>query len=97
MIINDRLLNPVKIVSSVFISGALGLELWNVLAEGSPFSHWSLVFYLGRLALISHGIEGMVGAFYAPSQGRKPLTTALYIFFVGTVGFVELFQPIFRK
>ena len=93
MIVNDRLLNPVKIFSSVFISGALGLELWNVLAEGSLFSNWSLVFYLGRLALISHAIESIVAAFYAPSQDRNPLTTALYIFFVGTIGLVELFLP----
>jgi hypothetical protein len=82
----------VKVFSCILISGALGLELWNILARGSLFPAWQFLFYLGRLALIGHVIEGIVAAFYAPSKGRSPLNIGIYIFFVGTVGLVELFQ-----
>ena len=82
----------VKVFSCILISGALGLELWNILAQGSLFPAWQFLFYLGRLALIGHLIEGIVAAFYAPSKGRLPLGTGVYTFFVGTVGLVELFQ-----
>jgi len=95
MIVGDRLSNFVKVLACVVISVALGLELWNILTEGSLFSDWRIFFYLGRLALISHGIEGIIAAFYAPSKGKSPLTTGVYTFFVGTVGLVELFrQPL---
>lgn len=92
MIVSDRLLNPVKVFSSVLVAGALGLELWNILAGGSLFSDWKLVFYLGRFALVSHGIEAVIAAVYAPSKRRSPVVTGIYTFFVGTVGLVELFQ-----
>ena len=92
MIVSDRLRYPVKVFSSVLISGALGLELWNILAESSPVLPWPLVFYLGRFALVSHGIEAMIAAVYASSQGRSPLFTGIYTFFVGTIGLFELFQ-----
>ncbi len=92
MRIGDRLSNLIKVFSSVLISGALGLELWNVMAQGSLFLGWPFVFYLGRLALIGHAIEGIIAAFYAPSKGKPSFSTAIYTFFVGTVGLVELFQ-----
>ena len=82
----------VKVFSCILISGALGLELCNILGQGSLFAAWQFLFYLGRLALIGHVIEGIVAAFYAPSKGRSPLSTGVYIFFVGTVGRVELFR-----
>ena len=100
MIVSDRLLNPVKVFSSVLVAGALGLELWNILAGGSFFSDWKLVFYLGRLVLVSHGLEAIIAVVYAGSKGRTakrrqslpPVVTGIYTFFVGTVGLVELFQ-----
>ena len=93
MIISDRLLNPVKVFSSVLVAGALGLELWNILAGGSLFSDWKLVFYLGRLVLVSHGLEAVIAVVYAGSKGQSPVVTGIYTFFVGTVGLMELFQP----
>ena len=88
----DRLFNPVKVFSRVLVLGALGLELWNILAGGSLFSDWKLVFYLGRLVLVSHGLEAIIAVVYAGSKGRSPVVTGIYTFFVGTVGLVELFQ-----
>ena len=93
MIVSDHLLNPVKVFSSVLVAGALGLELWNILAGGSFFSDWKLVFYLGRLVLVSHGLEAIIAVVYAGSKGRSPVVTGIYTFFVGTVGLMELFQP----
>jgi hypothetical protein len=83
----------VKVFSSLLITGALGLELGNIMAQGSLFSAWPVVFYLGRLVLIGHAVEGLIAAVYAPSKNRSPLSTGFYTFFVGTVGLVELFQP----
>lgn len=88
----DRLLNPVKVFSSVLVAGALGLELWNILAGGSFFSDWKLVFYLGRLVLVSHGLEAIIAVVYTGSKARSPVVTGIYTFFVGTVGLMELFQ-----
>lgn len=93
MIVSDRLLNPVKVFSSVLVFGALGLELWNILAGGSLFSDWKLVFYLGRLVLVSHGLEAIIAVVYAGSKGQSPVVTGIYTFLVGTVGLMELFQP----
>jgi hypothetical protein len=51
-----------------------------------------LFFYLGRLALIGHAIEGLIAAVYAPSKGKSPLSMGIYTFFVGAFGLMELFQ-----
>jgi hypothetical protein len=92
MIISNRLRNFVKVLACVVISGALGLELWNILAQGSLYTDWPIFFGFGRFALIGHGIEAVIAIFYAPGKGKAPLSYGIYTFFVGTVGLVELFQ-----
>jgi hypothetical protein len=92
MIISNRLRNFVKVLACAVISGALGLELWNILAQDSLYTDWPIVFWFGRFALISHSIEAIIAAFYAPSRGRSPFNMGIYTLFVGTVGLVELFQ-----
>ncbi|BFM40349.1 hypothetical protein [Synechocystis sp. LKSZ1] len=92
MKIGERLSRLVKVFSSALITGALGLELGNVILQGSLFPAWSLVFYLGRVALIGHALESLIAAVYAPSKGRSPLSIGVYTFFVGTIGLMELFQ-----
>ena len=84
--------NVVKTLSCAVISGALGLELWNVLAHGSPYMDWRMVFWFGRFVLISHGIEAAAAALYAPAKQKPTLGYGIYTFFVGTIGLVELFQ-----
>jgi len=84
--------NVVKTLSCAVISGALGLELWNVLAHTSPYLDWQLVFWFGRFVLISHGIEAVAAAFYAPAKQKPALGYGIYTFFVGTIGLVELVQ-----
>ncbi len=80
----------IKIFSTVLIAAAIGRELLNgwahILNLPQPIA------LLGRIALAAHGIEGAIAAVYAPSRGRSPLKYAIYTFFVGTLGLVELFQ-----
>lgn len=79
----------IKVLSTVLITGALGLELWNLYA---PIQGLAILFYIERFALISHGIEAAIAVFYASSHDQPPLKYSIYTFFVGTVALVELFQ-----
>ena len=84
--------NVVKTLSCAVISGALGLELCNVLTHGYPYIDWQWLFWFGRFVLISHGIEAVAAAFYAPAKQKPALGYGIYTFFVGTIGLVELVQ-----
>ncbi len=79
----------IKILSTILITGALGLELWNAYA---PIQGLTILFYIERFALISHGIEAAIAAVSASSRDRSPLKYSIYTFFVGTIALVELFQ-----
>lgn len=92
----NGLLLIIKVLSILVISGAIGLELWNLraaIAQTPIFVLPDLVVWGGRFALVAHGIEGFVAAIYASRQQKAPIPYALYTFFVGTVGLVELFVP----
>ncbi len=92
----DGLLLIIKGISILLISGVLGLELWNLraaIAQIPIFVLPDLVVWGGRFALVAHGIEGVVAAIYASRQQKAPMPYALYTFFVGTIGLVELFTP----
>ena len=92
MIISNRLRNVVKVLACVVIGGVLGLELWNILAQGSLYPDWPIIFWFGRFVLISHGIEAVAAAFYAPAKQKPALGYGIYTFFVGTIGLAELVQ-----
>lgn len=84
----------IKLTSTTLIVGAIGLELWHIYAV---LTHIQIprilypIFWLERLALVSHAIEAIVAAFWAHSRKEIPLKYGTYTFFVGTVGLVELF------
>ena len=85
----------IKITSTILITGALGLELWNVylnLQHASLPTNLNAVFWLGSIALIAHGIEGLIAALNANFRNKNPLTYGIYTFFVGFVGLQELFE-----
>ena len=85
----------IKMVATLFISAALGLELCyrlGVEISWIPSDLLPVALLFGRLALISHGVEGMIAAFSAPSRRRSALKSAVYTFFVGTIGLMELFE-----
>ncbi len=89
-------LAAIKVVSSLLMLSALGLELWNletVLARGHLPSGINWIFVIERFAVSAHLLEATIAAIFASSRGEKPLPFAIYTFFVGTVGLWELFTP----
>ncbi|CAN1212736.1 Alr4224 protein [Tumidithrix helvetica PCC 7403] len=91
----SQLTNLIKKTSILLISGAIGLELWNIYTS---FAHRELpsflipMFWIGRFAIAAHGLEALIAAFWATSKQKRPLQYAIYTFFVGTVGLMELFE-----
>lgn len=85
----------VKIISTVLITSAIGLESWNIYAVINNInvpSSLNPIFWIERFAMMSHFIEGIIAAFYAPSRQKMPVKYATYTFFVGTIGLLELFD-----
>lgn len=85
----------IKCFSIVLMTGAIGLELWHlqsVVTQSQPPVVPLVVFWIARFALIIHGAEGIIAAGYATRRQRSPIFHAIYTFFVGTVGLVELFS-----
>ena len=85
----------IKFISTLLITCAIGLELWNIYAiytqaQIPNFLH--PVFWIERFAVISHLIEGIIAAYFAPLHNKTPLKYGIYTFFVGTVGLLELFE-----
>lgn len=92
---NENLICAIKVISTGLITGAIALELTNLYAKtlnGAPLPGLDVVFWIGRLALVAHGIEGAIATILAPARSQKPLQYGIYTFFVGTVGLAELFQ-----
>lgn len=94
-LIKKNIYTFVKIISTVLITSAIGLESWNIYAVinniNVPVS-LNLVFWIERFAMISHFLESIIAAFYAPSRQKMPIKYATYTFFVGTIGLLELFD-----
>jgi len=98
MILKDkkrRIFTLIKIISVILITSAIGLELWNayaLLTNTNIPSSIQPFFWIERLAITIHLIEGVIAAYKAPSQKKMPLKYGTYTFFVGTVGLLELFE-----
>jgi uncharacterized protein with PQ loop repeat len=92
-----RLFTLIKIISIVFITSAIGLELWNIYAlltnNKIPVS-LNPVFWIERFAIAIHLVEGVIAAYKAPSRNKTPIKYGTYTFFVGTVGLLELFDKL---
>lgn len=85
--------NIIKVISTVAIASALGLEAWNLslyLQDRSLPSSLNSLFWLASIALIIHAIEGAIAAVKASSRKINPLTYGVYTFFVGFIGLKEL-------
>lgn len=86
-------LTPIKVLSTVLISGAIALELWNLYTHGFDRVEGLMpIVWFERFALVAHGLEGVISAFLAPAKGKKPIPYAVYTFFVGTIGLLELWD-----
>lgn len=94
-LIKKNIYTFVKIISTVLITSAIGLESWNIYALINNINvpaSLNLVFWIERFAMMSHFIESIIAAFYAPSRQKMPIKYATYTFFVGTIGLLELFD-----
>ncbi|MEH2088412.1 MAG: hypothetical protein V7K61_17040 [Nostoc sp.] len=92
--IKKKIYTFVKIISTVLITSAIGLESWNIYAVINNInipSTLNPIFWIERFAMMSHFIESIIAAFYAPSRQKMPIKYATYTFFVGTIGLLELF------
>jgi hypothetical protein len=90
-----KLFKIIKVISTVLITSAIGLELWNIYAlitNRTIPSGLNPIFWLERFAVASHFVEGMIAAYKAPSRNKMPFKYGIYTFFVGTVGLLELFD-----
>lgn len=90
-----KLVSLIKVVSPVFMVGAIGLELWNLetkLTTSQFPSSLMPILWLGHIAIVSHLIEAVIAAIYAPAKKHQPIQYGTYTFFVGTVGLLELFE-----
>ncbi|MEA5580279.1 hypothetical protein VB620_02870 [Nodularia harveyana UHCC-0300] len=88
--------NLIKVISTIFISGAIAWELWHIYAimnDISIPSNLNFIFWIDRFAITAHLIEAVIAAIYAPGKEKSPLKYAIYTFFVGTVALTELFAP----
>ncbi|MBD2437410.1 hypothetical protein [Nostoc sp. FACHB-110] len=92
--IKKTLAKMIKIISTILITSAIGLELWNIYAvlnHNQIPSSLNLIIWFERFAMIAHLIEAAIAAFYASAKNKMPIKYAAYTFFVGTVGLIELF------
>lgn len=88
------LASVVKVISTILITAAIGLELWNiyrVLTHNQIPSSLNLIVWLERFALTAHLIEAAIAAFYASTRNKIRIKYAIYTFFVGTIALLELF------
>ena len=88
-----QILNTIKIISTVAITGALGLlgaDLYLQLQGRTLPDSLNTLFWLGNLALTAHAIQGAIAAFKVISSDRNPWSYGIYTFFVGSVALKEL-------
>jgi hypothetical protein len=92
---NPTVAKSLKIVSTLAMTGALGLLGWNLslhLQGESLPSNLTSLFWLGSVALVAHGVEAIIAGLKARAHNKNPLRYGIYTFFVGFVGLQELVE-----
>ena len=91
----QKLFQIIKILSTILITGALGLEI------GYLYLHFTdrmlpkqldPVLSIASIALAIHLIVGSIAAFKANTLSKNFFTYGIYTFFVGFIGLWELYQ-----
>ncbi|QYX32475.1 hypothetical protein [Sphaerospermopsis torques-reginae] len=93
--IKQTLFIGIKFISIPLITAGMGLEIWNIetITTNNQLPNiLNPVLILAHIALSAHFVEGIIAAFYAPAQNHNPIKYAIYTFFVGTVGLLELWE-----
>ena len=89
----QKLFSLIKITSTILITCALGLEIWQIylrLTDASLPDRLYPILWLASVALIAHLIEGAIAAWQANACHKNFITYGIYTFFVGFVGLLEL-------
>ncbi len=93
--IKEKLFPAIKIISTVVITSAIGLEIWDIQALTSN-THLPIILnpilIIAHLALSAHLVEAIIAAYYAPTKNKTSIQYGIYTFFVGTIGLLELFE-----
>jgi hypothetical protein len=90
-----KLFPIIKIISTALITGAMGLELWNMqtsITNNQLPSILTPALIIAHIALSAHFMEALIAAYYAPIRNQTAIKYAIYTFFVGTVGLLELWE-----
>lgn len=93
--IKQKIFTMIKFISIPLITGGIGLEIWNIqtLTNNSQLPNLlNPILILVHIAISAHFIEAIIAAFYAPQKNHHPIKYAIYTFFVGTVGLLELWE-----
>ncbi|MBK1989109.1 hypothetical protein A0J48_016450 [Sphaerospermopsis aphanizomenoides BCCUSP55] len=93
--IKPKLFSIIKFISIPLITSAIGLEIWNIQTLTTNNQLPTILtpaLILAHIALSAHFIEGIIASFYASAQNHNPIKYAIYTFFVGTVGLLELWE-----
>lgn len=91
----QKLIKSIKIISSILITGALGLDIWCLYSYFSDRTLSNILYpilWIANIALAIHLIAGIIAAFKASSLQNNFFTYGIYTFFVGFVGLWELHQ-----
>lgn len=89
---HPRVLNVIKVMSCLFIAGALGLvigKIGGVIAENSWLEH---AFWIGSAALLFHILEGVVAGILAYDLKENPVKAGIYTFWTGIAGVIEILE-----
>ena len=65
-------------------------SIYAILTDFTIYPDLKWIYWIERLALSIHVIEGIIGFYYALSQGRRAIDYGIYTFFVGFIGLLEL-------
>ena len=93
--LQQKLIKSIKIISSILITSALGLDIWylysRIIEQMIPSILYP-VLWVANIALIIHLIAGIIAAFKANTFEKNFFTYGIYTFFVGFVGLWELYK-----
>jgi RsiW-degrading membrane proteinase PrsW (M82 family) len=88
-----QIFGTIKIVSTILMAGAIALEVGNFyyqLAGRQRLDSLYPILAIARFAMACHLVEAVISTFYASKQNQMPIKYAIYTFFVGTVGLLEI-------
>jgi len=93
--IKEKLFPIFKIISIALITSAIALELWKIqtsITNSQIPSTLTPTLIIAHVALSAHFLEALIAAYYAPERNQSSIKYAVYTFFVGIFGLLELFN-----